>query len=835
MTNRFVSVCVAFSLLACSVGSSAQQTESASSGAIFIEPQPLATALQAFSEQSGLQVGFESQLAQGLQSQGTHGAKTASEALGALLAGTGLEYRFINEQTVVIREKTAARVTGPMPESPVFRLAQTESAQGSTDSNAASGQLEEVVVTAQKRIERLQDVPVPVTAINAETLVNNHQLRLQDYFSSVPGLSLTSERGGDAQLSIRGLTTGGLTNPTVGIILDDAPYGSISALGSSLVYALDVDPNDLTQIEVLRGPQGTLYGASSLGGLLKYVTIDPSTASFSGRVQADVNSVRNGDGEGYGLRASFNVPLSDTLALRASGFTRQEAGYVDGVFLGDPPLRLQGINSADLYGGRVALLWQPVEDWSVKLSALMQHKESDGLPRVTQGAGEFQQILAVRAPDSYRHDVRSYIATVKGRVRGADLISISGYGIDTHHASNDTTQFLGGAAEEFFGVSGAQTVNARKNNKFTQEIRLSGSAGPRVDWITGLFYTHEDTPTRDTSYAVDPATLEIRGLLFADPYPTTYDERALFGDLTFHVTDRFDVQIGGRGSKNKQSYSEDYSGALLPEPFAIPAVHTRDSSFTYLLTPSFKILPDLMVYGRFASGYRPGGPNPLCSLFGVNCSYEADTTDNYEVGIKAQAFEHRMSLEASVYYIDWKDIQISLSDQDSGQVYFSNVSTAKSQGVELSMQVRPARGLTLAGWVAWNDATLTDTLPVSSNALGVSGDRLPNSARFSGNFSIDAEMPVTDRLTAFVGGSVSYIGDRKSLFPSLSPPLLRLEMPGYAQTNLSAGARYNSWTANLYVNNLTDRRGVLSAADPQTSLINYIQPRTIGVSLAKTF
>jgi outer membrane receptor protein involved in Fe transport len=356
-----------------------------------------------------------------------------------------------------------------------------------------------------------------------------------------------------------------------------------------------------------------------------------------------------------------------------------------------------------------------------------------------------------------------------------------------------------------------------------------------LDWLAGVFYTHEDTPTHDRYYAVDPATSEVAGLLFDDPYPTTYAEQAVFGDITVHFTDRFNVQIGGRASENKQSYSEIYSGPLLQgDPLAIPPVHTQDSSFTYLLTPSFKIAPDLMLYGRLASGYRPGGPNPLCTLFDANCSYEPDTTTNYEIGIKGQAFDHALSFEGSVYYIDWKDVQIALADPDTSQSYFANATRARSRGVELSMQARPLRRLTIAAWVAWNDATLSESLPVTSGAIGFDGDRLPNSARFSGHLSLDSDWPVTNRVTAFWGASLSYVGTRQGGFPSPAQAI-RYEMPGYAQTNLRVGARYESWMVNLYVNNLADKRGQLAAYDPSEPYINYTQPRTAGIGFTKTF
>src|SRR4029077_16305041 len=206
--------------------------------------------------------------------------------------------------------------------------------------------LEEVIVTAQKRLERLQDVPVPASVISTDALTNSDQTLLRDYYSSVPGLSMTTTAQSSQILSIRGIVTNP-GNPTVGITVDDMPFGSSTVGGGGLVVP-DFDPGDLSRVEVLRGPQGTLYGASSLGGLLKFVTVDPSTVGVSGNLQAGLSSVHNGDGIGYTYRGAINIPVSENLAVRASGFARLDPGYVDNAVL-----RVKGINTARADGGMV--------------------------------------------------------------------------------------------------------------------------------------------------------------------------------------------------------------------------------------------------------------------------------------------------------------------------------------------------------------------------------------------------------------------------------------------------------------------------------------------------
>jgi iron complex outermembrane recepter protein len=261
-------------------------------------------------------------------------------------------------------------------------------------------------------------------------------------------------------------------------------------------------------------------------------------------------------------------------------------------------------------------------------------------------------------------------------------------------------------------------------------------------------------------------------------------------------------------------------------------VDTSDSAFTYLVTPQYKVSPDLMVYARFASGYRPGGPNTNVALFGISQQYGPDKTLNYELGVKGSVLDHKLSFDASAYYIDWKQIQIQLVAD--GQSYYANGSRAKSQGVELALESRPVTGLTLSGWVTWNDAVLTEPLPPSSTVLGSDGDRLPLSSRFSGNVSFEQSFPLVSQWLGYVGGTLSYVGERIGNFEPTAP---RQVLPGYAKTDFRAGVRNDSWNVNLFADNVADRRGVLEGGldNVNTAGYYYIQPRTIGLSLSKSF
>jgi iron complex outermembrane receptor protein len=691
--------------------------------------------------------------------------------------------------------------------------------------------LEEVIVTAQKRSENLQEVPVPVTAIDAQSLTESNLLRLKDYYSKVPGLAL-AQTGDTGQpiIAIRGLITGGQSNTTVGYVIDDVPYGSTINPGT-FPYAPDIDPSDMSRIEVLRGPQGTLYGASSLGGLLKFVTVDPSPEQLSGRIETGATSIKGSDDVGYGVRGSINVPLSDDVAIRASAFTREEPGYIDNVVDGK-----KDINSTSATGGRLSALWRPSDAFSLKLSALVQDIQRDGSDDVnTSTGGELQQ-SSLPGTGTYDRKSEAYSASMTARLGSVDLVSVTGYTVDDIEMISDVPAF-GGLSAFFFGVAGANVIVPLETKKFTQELRATFTLGERTQWLVGAFYTDEDFSIDGYSArAADPQTGALVGTYLTIRQPVTYEEYAAFSTLTFDVTDRFDIQVGGRYSENRQTFSSFRNGpaALFfygSDPSSVTGVSAEDSSFTYLFTPRYKVSPDLMLYARFASGYRPGGSNANCTTT-IPCQYDPDTTKNYDLGIKGNAFEDTLQFDASLYYIDWKDIQIPLFT--GGLAFTDNVGAAKSQGVELSIATRPADGLAIGGWVAWNDATLEQAFPPTSFVAGQPGDRLPYGSRFSGSLSIGQKFGLGSA-TAEVGAALSYVGERRGQFVAAGAP--RGTFPSYAQLDLNMGLDLTTWRLNAFVNNVTDKRGVLRDGVDfgNPDLVTYIQPRTLGLQLQYQF
>jgi outer membrane receptor protein involved in Fe transport len=823
-----------------------------------IPAEAMPAALKAFAAQAHMQLLYQYNAVKNAHGNAVNGDLDKRAALEQLLRNSGLEVVYSSDSAATIRpiSKTTANLksdnNSQQPDIESNRssrdrphLAQADQgtpAGGSTVKNteqtpqSKAGPLEEVIVSARKRDERLQDVPVPVSVISANSLVNSQEVLFRDYYSSVPGLSMTTTTQSSQILSIRGIVSNP-GNPTVGITVDDVPFGSSTIGGGGLVVP-DLDPGDLSQIEVLRGPQGTLYGASSLGGLIKFVTVTPSTDRVSGNLQAGVSSVRNGDEAGYVYRGALNAPLSDTWAVRASGFMRLDPGYIT-----NPLLNIKGLNTARAEGGLVSTLWQLAQNFSVKLSALLQKVSGDGSSDVDigPGLGDLQQNY-IRGVGGYERRVQAYSGTLKARLGSVDLISISGYNVNKFSDSWDYTFGLGPYTQMQFGVPGSPIFTHNTTKKFTQEIRFSSSIGQKFDWSVGAFYTHEHSDYVQDLPAEDPATGAIVGSWCDCSSPSTYTESALFPALTYHVTDRFDIQLGARESRIRQTFlPEVFVGPYtsfflnLPSPVTVPAAYASGSPFTYLVTPRYRLSSDLMVYLRLASGYRAGGSNQ--GIPGVPPEYGPDKTQNYELGAKGDFLDHKLSFDASIYYIAWKDIQLSFIDPQNFMAYNGNGGRAKSQGVELSIKVAPLQGLAIAAWVAYNQAELTEDFPaavVAAGEFGLAGDRLPFSNRYSGYVSVDQKFPLGAAWSGFVGGDLSYVGDRVGFF---APTSQRTLFPAYGKADLRAGVTYNSWTATFFANNVADKRapiaGGLGYFPP--SAFEYIQPRTVGLNVSKGF
>ncbi len=429
----------------------------------------------------------------------------------------------------------------------------------------------EVVVTAEKRTERLQDVAASVSVVSGRSLEQIQATQLQDWSGYVPGFTV-AEAGapGRSFIALDGIAPIGAASE-VGLYVDETPIGSSSSFAGANGFSMDLLPYDLDRAEVLRGPQGTLYGASTMGGLVKYVLAGPDLTGFSGRVGGDVFGIAHAGEPGGGGRAEVNIPLmANTLAVRLSGYYETTPGYIDNATTG-----AKNDNALNQGGGRFALLWRPRSDLSVRLGAIYQNTHADNQPFVALSTvdgrplnGPYSNINTLPEPSTQA--LQLYDLTVNWERPWANLTSITSYQTFTNQTIQDLTDYIG-VYLGLFGAPGPGLSDFHEDyrlKKFTQEVRLASPQNKRLEWMVGAFYTHETSSNYEVINAFDATGAPLAGLTPLEllTLPSSYQEYAFFGNATLHVTDWFDVGAGVRYAHNDQSFTETSSGTLVGPP-----------------------------------------------------------------------------------------------------------------------------------------------------------------------------------------------------------------------------------------------------------------------------
>jgi len=686
----------------------------------------------------------------------------------------------------------------------------------------------EIVVTAQKRVQNIQDVPISISVVGGEQMQQAGSAQLTDYAAYVPGLQVDNAGSpGRSTLSLRGVAPIG-PSATVGIYLDDAPIGSSGIYTRGQTFTLDLLPYDIERLEVLRGPQGTLYGASSIGGLLKYVPVQPDLRELKVRAGGEIFSIAHGDDMGWAGSAMVNLPLvADQLAISASYSRRDTPGYVDNILTGE-----EDVNDAVQKGGRVALLWKPDPALTVKLSGLWQSVDSDNFSIAYEGMGNTPlapgaPFLGTNAqlPEPFSSDFQFYSGSVAYDFGFAELSSTTSYSelkiLETSDASRVYGVIWGGLA----------IYPARLHQKkWTEELRLTSAASDSFEWMLGFFYTDEDNSHDQVVRALDPSGGVIDDL---DPFavvalPNTYKEYAFFGNATLKLSDLIHVTGGLRWARNEQTFTQLTQIPLLGLDQSGDGT-SAENIVTYSISPQINIDRDTMIYVRVASGYRPGGPN--VALPGFPQTVDSETVTSYEAGIKARFLDHAVSLDAAAFLLDWDDLQTSapFADGINGLV---NAGTARSKGVEASLLIQPTAGFSVGANFAYTDARCTAT---TSNCTD--GDRLPNVPRIAAAVTADYGFPLGPSAEARVGGAVRIVGDRVSAVES-SP--LAVPVEGYATLDLNASVTFDrKWTLRAYARNLTDAEGRITSnvatTNPGFLATVPLQPRTFGLAVDLAF
>lgn len=697
--------------------------------------------------------------------------------------------------------------------------------------------LEEITVTAQKRSENVQDVPSAISVLPRGQLERLSLQQLSDYVGYVPGFTMIDAGyPGRAQLTLRGVSTGASDNSTVGIHIDEAPVGSSTSAARGGGLSVDLLPYDLEGIEVLRGPQGTLYGASSMGGLLKYVTRKPDLRQAGFQTGVELSTTRGSDDLGWIARAGGSVPLiEDRLAVRASIYRKELAGIMDNIATG-----LDDEDGGTQKGARVAVLWRATDALTIELSALAQDTRGEGGGRTVivdrdSGQPRFGEFgSSALLPQYSDYELRFYSGAASVDLGWSSLGIFSSYSTIDVDAAADASLVFG----PFFGPGMlADLRSLHQVDKFTQEIRLTSPDGGMVQWMLGGFYTEEETLAAQFGSVrlPDGSLVPSASPLIHAVRPAYYRDLSVFGNLTYHFTDRFDLTAGLRYSSNEQRFTTEAGGFLVNAPSGIPPTvintdlgSSSEDVLTYMISPRYRPTEDVMLYARVASGYRPGGPNP--ALDGLEPSFDADRLVNYELGAKADLFGRRASVDLALFYIDWTDIQLQLSTP-TNIIYRANGGNAVSRGFELSATVMPFDGLRIGGNLAYTDARVQQDVPALQAR---DGDRVPSVPRWTASLTSSYSFHVPLGLSAELGLGFRYVGSTEYPFES-NPTSYKLD--AYSLIDAYAAVAVRGFNVRLFARNLLDERAyssVLGGGGPEAVQLTLVQPRTIGVSIDVT-
>jgi len=763
----------------------------------------------------------------------------------------------------------------------------TSVAAHAQDTTAVS--LEEVVVTAQKRSENLQDVPVSIQAMGEAKLEQLQVASFVDYVKYLPSVSFTTSGPGFGQVYMRGVASGGDGNhsgslPSVGVYLDEQPTTTIQG-------ALDLHVYDVARVEALAGPQGTLYGASSQAGTLRIITNKPSTAGFSAGVDVEVNQV-DGDAMGHVEEAFVNIPLSDTIAVRLVGWNEETAGYIDNVkgtrtygrgtatksddlTISNAGIAKDNYNSASTLGGRAALRVELGENWIITPAVMGQRTKSRGIYAFDPKVGDLK--VTHFYPEGSNDEWVQAAMTIEGQVANLDVTYAGSYlkrDVDTRQDYSDYSYFYDQVGYGFYWTDDAgglanpsQYIQGKDGfTKESHEFRVATPDDKRLRFIGGLFYQRQQHNITQR-YKIDGigSSIEVPG--YSDTLWLTAQQRidrdyAGFGEVTFDVTPKLTAMAGIRFFKSDNSlegfygYGKGYgstgekacfrTGGVNGAPCTNLDKRVKETGHVPKVTVTYKFDDDKLAYVTYSEGFRPGGINRRSTL----PPYQADYLKNYEFGWKTSWLENRFRWNGAVFMEDWNNFQFSIVGPN-GLTEIKNANQARIKGVESDVTLAVARGFTINASAAYTDAKLaanycgvTDSAgkPITNCASpqAPDGTSLPVTPKFKSN--------LTARYEFDLGPYESFV-QAAAVYQTSSWPNLRLadrafvgRQPSYTLLDVSGGLSRDAWSLSVYIKNLTDKRASLnrytecaiSVCGPQPYTVPN-QPRTLGLKIGRTF
>jgi iron complex outermembrane receptor protein len=733
-----------------------------------------------------------------------------------------------------------------------------------------SGELDEIVITAEKRDSTVQKTPISMTAVSQAEIEASGVSDFRSIAQETPGISMKTSGPGQTEFEMRGMNSLGGFSPTVGFYVDDAPLTAPAQAAQGKVV-IDPDLYDLNRVEVLRGPQGTLYGSGSMGGTIKLVTNAPQLNQFGASVAAKVSDT-NAAGVNYGGSGMVNLPLvQDVAALRIVGTDKYNSGWIDRVVLNPFPLETNGglsrgnvlaapvaqrfsdVNWERLAGGRISLLVKLGDNLTITPGVMYQKLTQGGANTIDSVPGN---VLAHFQPFNIAEPIADefwlYTLNIKYHFDFADLTSAFSKWNRHDYQSQDISESM----QALFGFpsfdtvgggvgGGFQTINDL-SSQASEEIRLASNGSGRFQWLGGLFYSRFTSNSLSTSDYAGFAPLFGTSDLISDSEPIRITQRAAFGEASYQFLSQLKGTLGLRYYEYS-SESETFNGGLASIAGGPGTVlefgSARNSGVNPKANLAYTVSDDVLVYTTAAKGFRPGGPNSPVPLSGpVQCltgpgnlqslgltgapnQFGPDSVWSYEVGEKARVLNNTFQINSDVYYERWTNVQ-QLVDPSCGFGFTANAGTAGIYGSEIELAAKVGSAWTFTQNLGVTHARFTSSVAATNT---VTGEKVLDVPDVTTNTGIVFNTPLSDKYNFTARGTYTYVGPMQDL------TYVRNNVAGYSLVNARAGLIANSFSTTLYVDNVTNKLAVLSNNVANTVNIPQLnrqvvnQPRTIGI------
>jgi iron complex outermembrane receptor protein len=740
--------------------------------------------------------------------------------------------------------------------------------------DADEGGLAEIVVTAQRFTSTVQNTPISISAVTGDQLDAAGITSIEELSHEIPGLSMRTAGPGQTEYEARGLASSGGSSPTVGFYLDDIP---LTPPSTSQTGKLVIDPNlyDIDRIELLRGPQGTLYGSGSMGGTVRVITNQPKLGSFEGSVQGTLSDTEGGSGNGGGS-FMLNVPLGDTLAIRVVGTDSYRSGWIDRVVLNPFPADtsagrgnvlaapvqtvVHDVNTQSVDGVRGSILFKPNDDLSIVGTVFYQHMSMGGYDEFDNppGPAYLSTYVPYNLGEPIRDWVHLYSLTSTQNLGFADLTSTSGY-FQRHESQTQNASESISLDTGVYPYFPAPYSEIDLTRQFSEELRLVSKGDGALHWVGGAFYSDDTSDWDEIGTGGGPfLALQPNGITYQGDLNYRVRQYALFGNASYKITDQWKFEAGLRWYRY-QSRSGNWDTGFYSAPTVgpVPIYEISDSGFNPRFDLSYAPNGDLTTYISASKGYRPGGPaGPNYPSFcggGQTPPYEPDTVWNYEIGEKAKLFDNWLTINSDFYYIKWDRVQETVTIPICGYTYEANAGDGRSFGPELEITAKLSANWSVQASGSYTDAKINQPSPqfvASVLSVAVPGG-IPGCPSLHDCSSIPILNVPKDAASLALIYSTQILGTYQ-LTGRVSDAFVGtaydqayafgIRLPSYNIANARLGLGNGKWNATLFVDNLTNKVAELTTNNtqfqfniPQLVRVSTNQPRTYGTEINYRF